>query len=80
MDLPLYNALLQDQGKIQKFHLVEAAFKTSLVFIPNLLKIMLSSFINAIFKSLCEFSITFAASIFMLDTLNVPALIIFLYN
>ena len=40
-------------------------------------KIIDNSFIRAIFRSLCVFSITFAASaIFMLLTLNVPASII----
>jgi len=46
----------------KKFHFVPAASKTSYVLIPILLNRIESSFINAMFTSLCVFSITFAAS------------------
>ena len=65
----------------RKFHLVPAAFKTSSVSIPNLLKINASSLTKAIFTSLCVFSITFAASAtLILCALKVPAVIISLYK
>ena len=64
-----------------KFHLVSAASKTFCVSKFNLLKIIDSSFTKAIFRSLCVFSITFAASaIYILSVTKIPALIIFLYN
>ena len=67
--------------KDKKFHFVFAAFKTSFVSIFNLLKIIDSSLINAIFISLWVFSITLADSAtLILGALNVPALIIDLYN
>jgi hypothetical protein len=46
----------------KKFHLVPAASNNDSVSIPSLLKIRESSLIRAIFKSLCVFSITLAAS------------------
>ncbi len=61
----------------KKFHFVPAASNTSNVSIPSLSKIKASSFTKAIFISLCEFSITFAASAaFMLGAKCVPASII----
>ena len=46
----------------KKFHFVEAASNTSCVSIPSLLKILDNSLTKAMLISLCEFSITFAAS------------------
>ena len=67
--------------KFIKFHLVEAAFRTSDVLIFILSNIKHSSFMKAIFKSRWVFSITFAASAtLILGAGYVPALIIFLYN
>ena len=43
--------------KSRKFHFVEAAFNTSNVSMPNLLKIIANSLISAMFKSLWVFSI-----------------------
>ena len=48
--------------------MVEAAFNTKDVSIPNLSNINDNSFINAILISLCEFSITFAASATFIDS------------
>ena len=48
--------------KFRKFHLVDAASKTSVVSIPILSKIRASSFTNEIFKSLCAFSIALLLS------------------
>ena len=63
--------------KGRKFHLVPAAFKTDSVSIFIELKIIASSLIKEIFKSLCVFSITFAASAtFILSALYVPAVMI----
>ena len=50
-----------------KFHFEEAASITSLVSIPIALKILASSFINAILTSRCEFSIIFEASATLID-------------
>ena len=58
-----------------------AASNTASVSISSLLKIRASSLISAIFKSLCVFSITLAASAtLILLALCVPATIISLYN
>ena len=65
----------------KKFHLLPAASKTAWVSIFNFLNSIANSFISAIFRSLCVFSITFAASAtWMLSAINVPAGIIDLYN
>ena len=60
-----------------KFHFVLAASMTDCVLIFNLLKIIDNSLNKAIFKSLCVFSITFAASAtLILSATYVPALTI----
>ena len=46
----------------RKFHFVPAAFSTSIVSMPILSKMIASSFISAMLRSRCVFSITFAAS------------------
>jgi hypothetical protein len=46
----------------RKFHLVLAAVRTSIVLMPSRSKMIASSFISAMFKSRCVFSITLAAS------------------
>ena len=67
--------------KFKKFHLVPAAFNTSLVSIFNKLKIFANSLTKAILISLWEFSITFAASAILIEGAKyVPASIIELYN
>ena len=48
--------------KRRKFHFVAAASKTSRVAIPIRSKIVASSFMSAMLRSRCVFSITFAAS------------------
>ena len=48
--------------KGRKFHFVPAAFSTSSVSMPMRWKISDSSFISAMFRSRCVFSITLAAS------------------
>ena len=61
-----------------KFHLVSAALSTSSVSISSLLNKIDSSLIKAIFKSLCVFSITLAASATLIEEAEcIPALIIF---
>ena len=63
--------------KGRKFHFVPAAINTSSVLMFNLLKIIASSLINAIFTSRCVFSITLAASATLIElALCVPAVII----
>ena len=65
--------------KLRKFHFVDAASNTEPVSIFILEKIIDSSFMRAIFKSLCVFSITLAASATLIDSaLKVPATIIWL--
>ena len=60
--------------KFKKFHLVPAAFSTSWVSIPILLKITANSLIKAILMSLWVFSMTFAASaVFIEGALYIPA-------
>ncbi len=60
--------------KFRKFHFVLAAFSTSSVSIPSLLKIKANSLISAMLMSRCVFSMTFAASATLrLDALCVPA-------
>ena len=60
-----------------KFHFVLAAFKTSKVSIFILENINENSFTKAILRSLCVFSITFAASAILMESvLKVPALTI----
>ena len=60
--------------KGRKFHFVLAALITSKVSIFKFLKTFDNSFTNAIFKSLCVFSITFAASAILIEeVLKVPA-------
>jgi len=51
----------------RKFHLVPAAFSTSSVSRPSLPKMIASSFTNAMLRSRCVFSITFAASATRID-------------
>ena len=51
----------------KKFHFVPAASSTSCVFMSSKLKIFANSFTNAILISLCEFSITFAASATLIE-------------
>ena len=53
--------------KGRKFHLVEAAAKTSLVSNPMALNIMASSFTKAILISRWVFSITLAASATLIE-------------
>lgn len=68
-------------SNLRKFHFVPAASNTAFVSIPILLKIIDSSFISAMFKSLCVFSITFAASaVFISGALCIPAVITLPYN
>ncbi len=58
----------------RKFHFVPAACSTSSVSMPMRSKISDSSFISAMFRSRCVFSITFAASAtLMLLALCTPA-------
>ena len=51
----------------RKFHLVPAASSTSSVSMPILWKMSDSSFISAMLRSRCVFSITFAASATLID-------------
>ncbi|MNR01999.1 hypothetical protein D3C85_1178360 [compost metagenome] len=58
----------------RKFHFVPAACSTSRVSMPMRSKMMASSFISAMFRSRCVFSITLAASAtLMLDARCTPA-------
>ena len=64
-----------------KFHFDPAASSTSSVSMPIRSKIKESSLTKAILRSLCVFSITFAASAtFILGANQIPAGIIELYN
>ena len=51
----------------RKFHLVRAAASTSPVSMCSTSKIADSSFMKAMLRSRCEFSITFAASATLID-------------
>ena len=51
----------------RKFHLVRAAASTSPVSMSSIAKIADSSFMKAMLRSRCEFSITFAASATLID-------------
>ena len=62
MDQPPCSAPTIPGSKRIKFHFVDAASKTSYVFIPSLLNIIENSLTRAILRSRCIFSITFAAS------------------
>src|SRR5262249_12207838 len=53
--------------KLRKFHLVPAAASTSLVSMPSSWKMAESSFMKAILRSRCAFSITFAASATLIE-------------
>jgi hypothetical protein len=65
----------------RKFHFVPAASSTSSVSMPILLKISASSFISAMLRSRCVFSITFAASATRIELARcVPAVTIEAYS
>ena len=62
--------------KFRKFHLVPAAWSTSSVSMPSRWKISDSSFISAMLRSRCVFSITFAASATLIELAAwIPAVI-----
>ena len=58
----VYESTVYPGKNFRKFHFVPAASKTDLVSIPSRRKMRASSFINAMFRSRCVFSITLAAS------------------
>jgi hypothetical protein len=59
---------------LRKFHFVPAAASTSRVRMPMRSKMSESSFMSAMFRSRCVFSMTLAASAtLMLAALNTPA-------